>query len=153
MQKYYFFRTPNFGLKMSGKFILNFFLNHGILESIIGCFMHEYSEMIFILIWFSQYQNKMLTKCLEIFCFWKMVGFSSQNIQELGSQVPDFLNVCSHSPFQGPWWSRRVPWALVDFQNDQNLVPKWLKERVYNIEMVISAGKRLQNFEVPFRAL
>ena len=62
-----------------------------------------------------------LTKCLEIFCFWKMFGFSSKNIRELGSQVPNFLNVCSHSPFQGPWWSRRVPWALVDFQNDQNI--------------------------------
>ena len=99
-KKIIFVREPKFSLKMSGQFIWKNFLNWVVLESILGCFMHEYSEMIIILIWFSQYQNKILTKCLKIFDFWKMSGFSSKNIRELGSQVPDFLHVCLESLFE-----------------------------------------------------
>ena len=49
--------------------------------------------LVFILTWLSKYKNKILTKFLKIFYFWKMSGFPSKNVRELGSQVPDFLHV------------------------------------------------------------
>ena len=104
-KKIIFVREPNFDLKMSGQSIWKIFQNWVVLESILGCFMHEYSEMIIILIWFSQYQNKILTKCHKIFDFWKMSGFSSKiqscwfNHGSWSPKIPKFVQHCVFLPF------------------------------------------------------
>ena len=81
--------------------------------------MHEYCAIVFIFIWFSQYQNKILKKCRKIFDFWKMSEFSSKNIRELGSRVPDFLHV----------WSRSL-WDIRGVMGDD--IYRWIRCDVYN---------------------
>ena len=44
-KKIIFVRELNFGFKMSGQFIWKNSLDWGFLESILGCVMHEYSEI------------------------------------------------------------------------------------------------------------
>ena len=55
--------------------------------------MHEYSEIGIHLNLIFSISKQNFEKCNKIFDFWKMSGFSSKNVRELGSQVPDFLHV------------------------------------------------------------
>ena len=47
--------------------------------------------------------------------------FFTKGPQKLASLGP------FRGPFGGPWRSRRVPWALVQLDNDQISVPTWLE--------------------------
>ena len=49
-----------------------------------------------------------------------------------GTAVPIFLQPWFLGPFGGPWWSRRVPWALLEFHN----VQKGVLEKLEGLDYV-----------------
>ena len=82
---------------------------------------------------------------------WTMKGpwrpFSIKGPLKFASQGPFW------GPFWGPWRSRRVPWALIEFHNDQKSVPKWV-EGLDNVQCrngIHTSSKIIGSWTIYFR--
>ena len=97
-KKIIFVREPNFGFKNVRTFLLEILSKFKVMRVNMRLFLYDYGKLVFMSTWFPQHHSRILTNSLQSFTFWKMSGFFTKNVRELGFRLFACLSLHKGSP-------------------------------------------------------